>query len=896
MTDKVNWNPFTNQSLTTEQIEILDTNGDGTVSDFELTSKWSWLSQQSVDVEPTYKTSKQYNIVLTDKAEFYDCANLILETYIENFYINNHSLPEEDINLLLGVISSEYKIFVNDFLSSSNNSFDMSVFSTRLSEKLDEKVDAFRVALSNVNTVVQSNIENLDNNKSTMLTEAYVADENGYVTNEEYLKVKNATINYLMSAFLAGNIDEDLMSNLIPNYKSNKIYKNILSLVNQLNSSVNPDDKTMLLEKIKETISSLVSDIPPEKCVRAVNAYAKSEGEKAVTNILNQFIEAYLEEASVGLSDNDRAELRKFVQICRDKFLASIVEDGSIDTLSETALKTSFNDYIVQQGKNLLDVQTELFKQTTEIETSFATLVSVADNANANNYISIQERTDILEATKNLLLSQLLSGMTDLELLKKLGANSDLSKMTALVSKIWAESDPDKLADYKTQLEDLITKTLDKFSNEKLLSAIKSIQPVIVSDLTKDKTAVKSSISDDYFDGKSRSTSYGKQNEKSLEQIQEMAKKDLDAYVESLRAQLKAELGENYNSAEIEKYIKDAMQDTISYFTRNIVRRNQHGNYNTATDKYAFVFARRSGSHKGRYVYNVTALIDKFVEFFNETSKFKNLAKIDSTKATYDRENVVVAALGNEYDRNKSEKIYAHKDDKETYAKLIEQAKEDLKLVAKQVKLSLKEEGVPIDMSKVDAWLDELIMETIQDMKNAFQYCQPSGKNTNSIIGISNSISTSLAGAGIATYATPLLVTAATESALAADAAWSFAFSQVAVDNGLGWTAAYTSAQSASATAATAATASSVVPIVGWAIAGAALLTAVLGMTTNIFGSTYGCHDSEAGFYFERKSHSKSGHWGYDTGTLVNVFLAKVDAKLREEKEAYKNRNNPVVS
>ena len=95
---------------------------------------------------------------------------------------------------------------------------------------------------------------------------------------------------------------------------------------------------------------------------------------------------------------------------------------------------------------------------------------------------------------------------------------------------------------------------------------------------------------------------------------------------------------------------------------------------------------------------------------------------------------------------------------------------------------------------------------------------------------------------------------------------------------------------------ATASAISAAVPIVGWAVAAVGVALSVLGMTTNIFGAHWGQHNSNAGFYCEEKSHSSTGRWGYDTQTLVNVFLAKVDAKIAEEKEKEKQKHNPETS
>ena len=80
----------------------------------------------------------------------------------------------------------------------------------------------------------------------------------------------------------------------------------------------------------------------------------------------------------------------------------------------------------------------------------------------------------------------------------------------------------------------------------------------------------------------------------------------------------------------------------------------------------------------------------------------------------------------------------------------------------------------------------------------------------------------------------------------------------------------------------------SAIPVAGWAAAGVAAIFTGLKSFTNLFGASYGKHNADAGFYFDRKSHSKSGKWGYDVGTLGNVFMAKVDAKIEEAKKKQK--------
>ena len=915
MVEKINLNPFTNQSLTAEQIAELDSNNDGIVSDLEITLKWDWLKEQSSDAESELNcNSTILNVTVENKEGFLEQAAIMFDLYTENYFANNLSITEADRERIMSLMTTNYNEFITSYLTENTTGpYNMAEISTLFGQKMNEKLQANTNAINSVNSQINNYTKKLNENKSTMMSMAYTASRNNYITEAEWNKVKSNMVSYIIGMLMTDNIDEDFLKQLNSKYTKDSDYKEAIKLIKELKNSNDPIKMQELLSQIQEKITSFVTNVGKEKAIDCVNEYACSEGEKAIEEILNTYIDKYLEEMlTEQMTENEKAMAKEFVENCKEKYLSQIVENGTFDTISQDQLISGFTDYITTQSVKNIEIKTDLYTQSTEIDKAYETLIKTNDQAKENGFIAEDERKNIALAAKIFIQNQLLSGMQNIELLEKLGESSAVTKMRTLVTQIWKEQDPDKLAELQKQLDELISSTLDKHTGDELVASIEHLKPVEIVGLTKDKAAHNSTIATEYAAGASRSTSRGKQNESRLKEIQEMARADLNAYAEALKAELKAELGSAYDEAEIQKYINDAIEDTISLFTRNVVRKNQHGDYTTGIDRKGFVFAKRSCTSKGRYVYNVTALINTFVDFFNSESKSKNEAKIDNSRATYDRENVISASLGNDYDRNKSKKIYGHKSDENTYAKIIEQARADLKLVAEQIKTSLLAEGVPIDMSKVDQWLDDLIMETIQDMKNAFQYCHPNGKNTGSKIGISSSMVGS-AGAAIGTIVGTEALTAAataaagaaasaTSASTAATAAW-FAASQ-AVVNGTGTMAAVDAAYGASVTAAATATsvsgtaasiaaASSAVPIVGWGVAAVALTVSILGMTTNIFGATYGQHNSEAGFYFERKSHSKSGNWGYDTATLVNVFLSKVDAKIAEEKELYKNKNNP---
>lgn len=915
MSERVNFNPFTGNNLTTEQIQQLDTNKDGTVSDSELKAQWSWLSSQSKDDESdvSLKSANNYNV--GEKAENETQLRQYLATvsdeYLESYLTQNPGLTDSERAAIQSLIKSASNTFLTEYLMENNSGpWDMKEVISALESKLEADISNNHSALETINASLNGYKENTDSNMESLISLTTTANSNNNISNSEWNQIKNKAIQYLMGMMLNGETNTELLSNLNPNYAKDSNYKNALSSINNLKDATDPVEIQRLLTAAQTSIANFLASSGPSKTVSAIDGYTQSQMEEALTTSLQSIADKYIESAiTADMTDDAKNQIKAIVDNCITKFSAKIAETDSIPSYTEADLAAQFTDFINQQILALTNAVIQTKAAGSNIETSYDALLAVSDSANANGNISADEKSAIVEASVNFVMNQLLSGMEDIALLNGLNSNykntSDYKTLLNLISKIDGAIDADKLKEYQDEANALLKKMLDSYSGEELVNGVNSIRPMEVSEKSKDKIIFNSSISSDYQANASRSTSRGKQNEGRLEEIQAMAKADLEAIAESLKAQLKSELGSAYNESDAQRYINDAMNDTIAMFTANVSRRNGHGNYNTASDEQAFVFLRRSGTHKGRYTYNVQALVNTFIDNFNKTSKEKNKSKIDPSQATYDRENVLMDSLGNDYYRNKTEVIKGKNSDKDCYAQLIEKAKAQLQTVAASLKASLLSEGVPVSMSVIDDIIDECINATIEDMKSAFQYCQPSGRNSGGSLVARGAIATGIYGTTIAAGAGIGAAAASVEAAalaalpgLTADAAIASIVSGSALASGASASSAVVVASEAAAaavasTTSTAASASAIaanaIPVAGTAAAVLALSYIGLKSFTNMFGATYGKHDASAGFFFERKSNSKSGNWGYDTQTLTNIFLNKFDEKLEEAKKNKKD-------
>lgn len=892
MVDRINFNPFTGKELTAEQISQLDTNNDGVVSDSELKAQWSWLSSQSVDDESDVdiKISNSYNVGDTaeTEAQLQEYLATVADEYLENYFTKNSGLTAQERSAIQALIASASNVFLTEYLAQNTTGpWSMNDVIAAYEAKLDEEVSNNNKALDSIKASIDGYTNNIDTNLSNMLSTALTANANKNISNSEWNQIKTKAIQYFMGMMLNGDINTELLSGINANYSKDSNYKNALAAINKISSATDPVEIQQLLTTAQASIANFLASAGAEKTVGALEDYTQSQMEETVTASLQSIADKYLEAVVTSdMTDDDKSKIKAILDNCVAKFMAKISEENSIESYTDVDLTAQFTDYINQSITALTSavIETKSRGSSSNIEASYEQLLSVADSANANGNISNDEKAQLVEAAANLVMNQLLSGMEDIALLSALDSNyketSDYKNLLNLISKIDSAVDTDELQQYKDEAQTLLTKMLDSYTGDQLVAGVNSMRPMEVSETSKDKIIYNSSISNDYSANVSRSTSRGKQNEDRLEEIQAMAKQDLEAVAESLKAQMQAELGDSYVEADVEKYIQDAMNDTIATFTANVSRRNGHGNYNTASDEQAFVFLRRSGTKKGRYVYNVQALVNTFIDNFNKSSKEKNAAKIDPSLATYDRENVLMDSLGNDYYRNKTETVYGKNNDNAAYAQLIEKAKAQLESVGASLKSSLLAEGVTISSSEIDQIIEECINGTIEDMKEAFQYCQPGGKNTGkAIAGVVGGAAGGVAS-GVVAGVTGTMLTYASTAGVSLG---------TAITSAGGLAAAKTSAGLSLNAIVGANAGYGVAGPVGWAVGAAAIGYSVLKNFTNLFGATYGKHDSNAGFFFERKSNSHSGNWGYDTQTLVNVFLAKFDEKLDEAKKNKKD-------
>lgn len=199
-------------------------------------------------------------------------------------------------------------------------------------------------------------------------------------------------------------------------------------------------------------------------------------------------------------------------------------------------------------------------------------------------------------------------------------------------------------AEYKQALIDLILEKLDQtqsfgdhthVENKNAIDAIENItgtesgaadSETEKAPLSYDREKVLSNTSlyGDYMSNKCATTSdYGSKSDVIADGISNFtaeAQTKLNELANSLRAQLVASMGDNYDSAAVEEYLEQAILNTIRHFTSDIPTLSKDygdgGNYRTRDTDFTLTYSRRK-NNSGRITYNIKNLCTYFLNEFD---------------------------------------------------------------------------------------------------------------------------------------------------------------------------------------------------------------------------------------------------------------------------------------
>ena len=441
MVDGVNFNPFTNKVWTTEEIEKIATDKNGTVSYAEMQANISWLTgsvdeegevligeESSSSVTLSDNESKIYNAAAkngvqnqaADASQLQQYMNTIIDSYIEQYMQKNPGLDQNQKSSLITFIKTQGQEFVNSYLQ--NNTavpYNTQSVAQSLIQTLDSAVQQRNDLATDVNNQINDYKNNVDANYDKLSATTDKADDD-YVTSAEFQQMKDEAIAYLMGTMLNGAEDSEFLAGLNPNYKNDANYKIAMAAINSINNETDPAKIQEYLEQAKNALSNLIGTQNVDGTSKLNNTVISSDASKAeaakaaqtaeYTETLTATIDDMVEAYSNQNKKNPPSESAvNFYNTQLKAYMAEFVNQYEGDG---TDIEAQFKEYVQNIQNEFNDVMEELSdlklgggKIANWLTGKTDVYGSLVDSVNdAGTYVNEEEKEEIISKASDLFL------------------------------------------------------------------------------------------------------------------------------------------------------------------------------------------------------------------------------------------------------------------------------------------------------------------------------------------------------------------------------------------------------------------------------------------------------------------------------------------------------------
>ena len=690
------------------------TNTDSTVTD---------TPTEEVPAEPAYTEE--------EKAQLENDLTEYIDQYME---VASEGLSIEEAAAFDNYIKGLTGDFVESYLNGRSGTIDMMDATTAFEEYIMLEAENWKanneIATEQMSNLLSSDPTELYNN---LIDETeYSLQGNNRIGTQETETLKDMTSDYLISTMLNGSVDTALLSGISKSYATNSNYQKAKIAIDKMKNATDAQTQLQYLNEAKEYLNAFLENGTnlnnlKDTLISGINnretqqlTEEKAQLKEDILPMVDTFIEDYIKE-NPDLTEEEINQIQEYLTNSLDEFIESEFDGEEKSGRLKTRLDV-FLDGKIEQQKAVAEMLEGLKEDPTG---KFEELQALADEVLDDKFVSGLEKEELVGQTSDFLINQLLNDADASDLLNNISSrystNEDYQNAVALIKQLKASTDPDEIQ----QLYDEATAAMDNFLNNytgsNIAKAIQASGPLEIKDEQKNRIIQNSTIGTDYTANVSRSLGgrvATKDKMSRMEEVQEMARADLDAVATALKEDLKEQLGSDYDEAKVSQWIINATNDTIAIFTQNNYEHDCSGDYNVPSDSQAFVWNYRGSikkhkNEKGRWSYNVQALTNTFMEKFNEASKLNATTSTDPSKKSYDKENVIANSVGNDYYTNTS---YSSSTNKSELTAFINQAKATLSSVSSALRTDLSSQGISID--DIDTIIDDSISETINELTN----------------------------------------------------------------------------------------------------------------------------------------------------------------------------------
>ena len=602
MVDGVNFNPFTGKALSAEEIQQLDANKDGIVSYEELQDNMSWLVSQAPDDEgevqiddgvenntgtETPEEPKEpapeldsrglgiYNAALNNGAERTADDAAELETFltkVESQYIEKiieEVGVEDDASNVITYLKNQKAEFLNEYLQDNpEGPYDMEAVSAAYIQAMDEAFTTRQEGVDAFNEEIETKKEAAGN------FEVLYSDANNvgnYMDPDEYQALKDKAVDYIIGQLLSGEIDEEFLTALNPKYKNNINYINAYNAIQTMQAQTDPVKMKEYLEKAEEAIAKLIGPQNTDGSsylTTAINTKhdnaEKAEQLEALQNLADQMAEKYSTQidtrSDAGQKDLDDYTTRLNNAI--NEFLENYEGAGDI----EEEFKKFFDEITAQYEIIEYDINSTTTRASDGDSLGYNNLVSQVESAGA--YITDEEEQNIIDAATDLFMNTMVSG-DDTSIVEEIypnfESNPDYLEAKALFDGLATSATPKE--DYE-KIRELLNNMLKDYGVDNIVKGVKTNEAKNVNLSNDIAEGIWGYNSNDTYGGDDLIIpSFNVGDDGTITWTNSNDKGDIEKILQQLenriKSEMKAQLGELYDEAQIEQFFDEAVLNNL---------------------------------------------------------------------------------------------------------------------------------------------------------------------------------------------------------------------------------------------------------------------------------------------------------------------------------------------
>ena len=452
-----------------------------------------------------------------------------IESYIGQLLESGYILSEEEKKDLISFLNTKSAAFINQYFNkNAQGPYDMETISAAYTENIQTLLQARNEKKAEVEAKMEEYKQNSSASFDELLALIDAADDE-YITDNEYEGIIEQAINYIIGAMLNGEDISVFLNKINPNNQNAQYYRQAMEYINTVMNTTNPEQQALYLDYAETALEKYLGQKANDgssAIVDAAYAQQKENQKQAAMGDVNAVNDDRMEEYSQELEAQVEAG-----ELTKEEAEAKLAEyQKKLENISEAYLNQDSygvdvqKDYaaFIDKVEEDYEAVSEEIAQNSDSEAAYQDLKNKVEDAGL--YADTEETEEIMDATKDFIVTSMLSGEENSVLaaiMPNYTNNKNYKEAKALLDGLATSATPQ--ADYEKAMQ-LIEEMLSDLDTD-----FETIQTGVENEETRRAEALKAENIEKYTNTLTTSIDELVEDYSNSDEIVELSEADRDA-------------------------------------------------------------------------------------------------------------------------------------------------------------------------------------------------------------------------------------------------------------------------------------------------------------------------------------------------------------------------------